>query len=50
MASAADTAKRLGKRVVHAPEDPVPVVSVGDWLSNLTKDPKGEVRRFLARR
>lgn len=37
---AASTAKRLGKRVIGYPEVSVPVVSVKDWVTGLTDDPK----------
>ncbi|EIN03668.1 sulfate permease [Punctularia strigosozonata HHB-11173 SS5] len=45
--SAKDTAKKLGKRVVHAPDDPPPVVSVRDWIRGLSDDPKRDVINYF---
>ena len=43
MASLAARLKSFGKRVIGQPEDPVPVVTVKDWVHNISKDPKRDV-------
>ena len=43
MASLVARLKSFGKRVIGQPEEPVPVVTVKDWVRNLSKDPKHDV-------
>ncbi|KAI0646824.1 sulfate permease [Trametes meyenii] len=47
MSSLVEKVKSYGKRIIGQPEDPVPVVSVQDWVRNQSKDPKREVLRYV---
>ena len=39
-------AKSFGKRVVGQPEEPVPVVTVKDWLRSVSQNPARDVSRY----
>lgn len=39
--------KSAAKRIVGAPEEPVPVVSVGHWVRNLSRDPKQDAIDYV---
>jgi hypothetical protein len=42
-----ETLKRWAKRIVHAPEDPVPTVDSKEWVkSHFDEGPKNAVRSF----
>ncbi|KAI0781182.1 sulfate permease [Trametes elegans] len=47
MASFFAKAKSYGKRIIGQPEDPVPVVSVKDWVRTISKDPKRDALRYV---
>ncbi|KAI0665048.1 sulfate permease [Cubamyces menziesii] len=47
MASLVARLKSFGKRVIGQPEEPVPVVTVKDWVRNLSKDPKHDVLSYV---
>ena len=47
MASFTDRAKSFVKRVIGRPEEPTPVVTVKDFVSDIAPDPKRGVRRLL---
>ncbi|EJF62428.1 sulfate permease [Dichomitus squalens LYAD-421 SS1] len=40
-------AKTYGKRVIGRPEDPVPVVTVKDWVRNISQNPARDALRYV---
>ncbi|CDO76529.1 hypothetical protein BN946_scf184750.g9 [Trametes cinnabarina] len=47
MSSLVAKLKRYGKRVIGQPEDPVPVVTIKDWVRNISRDPKRDALRYV---
>ncbi len=47
MASTTAKAKSFVKRVIGRPEEPIPVVTVKDFVGGLSRDPKRDVRLVL---
>ncbi|KDQ59482.1 hypothetical protein JAAARDRAFT_713540 [Jaapia argillacea MUCL 33604] len=43
----ASSVKKVGKKIVAYPEEQVPVVSVGDWVRDLSKNPKQDFIHYL---
>ncbi|KAG5639596.1 hypothetical protein H0H81_010798 [Sphagnurus paluster] len=41
------SAKRLGKRIIGYPEEIVPVVTVKDWATQYTSNPKQRIIDYL---
>ncbi|RPD65885.1 sulfate permease [Lentinus tigrinus ALCF2SS1-7] len=47
MASFTDRAKSFVKRVIGRPEEPIPVVTIKDFVSDLSSDPKRDALRYV---
>ncbi|KAH9853989.1 sulfate permease [Lenzites betulinus] len=47
MVSLAAKAKSFGKRVIGQPEEPVPVVSIKDWVGSISSNPKRDALRYV---